>query len=70
MQNTEQSNVVATLLSNALADGASALHNLKRARDLVGSDPAGVGRELSVAITHIEDGLLRAQQAFEREKNR
>jgi hypothetical protein len=67
VENTQESNVVGTLLDNAVAESIAALHTIQRLKDLVGNDPRGIGRDLAVAYTHIEDGALRLGHVQRRE---
>jgi hypothetical protein len=60
---TMTSNEVARLEDEVLDHIYEALAKLRRARDILGSDPDGMGRHLSVAITKIEDARYRVQEA-------
>ena len=68
-ESTQDSKVVATLEDNALASINDALYQLRRARDLLGNDPRGMGRLISIAITKIEDARYRVQDARDFEGN-
>lgn len=59
LSKTEHSDPAATLAENSLADLRDALTSLNQARNIVGQDQLQSGRELSLAITHIEDAWLR-----------